>query len=424
MTLRRRLALACGAAVALVVVLGSLVAYGLVRDNLRDEVDASLLRSVERVRDRPGGGGPPPPPPPVGRDGRGPRDGGGPFDDRRPPPRGEPENPVQLVRPDGTVVSPGDVEPLPVSDVDRELASASGDETRFEDRTIDGDHVRVLTAASPVGALVAGRSLEGIDSTLARLRLVLLLLCAGAVGVAVALTRLYADRLQASRDALAASVSAQRQLVADASHELRTPVTSLRTNVEVLLDPGSAALGEDERRRLLDDMRGQSEELTLLINDVIELARGDEPLQAVDDVRLDEVVAEAVGRAQRDAPGVRFTTSLAPVVVRGDAERLGRAVGNLLSNAAKHSPPDGVVDVVAGDGVVSVRDHGPGVPDEDKPLIFDRFYRGATARGRPGSGLGLAIVRQVASAHGGSVTVEDAPGGGALFRLSLPVERL
>jgi two-component system sensor histidine kinase MprB len=424
MSLRRRLVLLAAATVGATVVLASVLCYFVVRDNLRDEVDASLLRSVERVRDRPEGRGPPPPPPPVGRDGRGPRDGGGPFDDRRPPPRGEPENPVQLVRPDGRVVSPGDVEPLPVSDADRELASGGGDETRFEDRTIDGDHVRVLTAASPVGALVAGRSLEGIDSTLARLRLVLLLLCAGAVGVAVALTRVYADRLQASRDALAASVSAQRQLVADASHELRTPVTSLRTNVEVLLDPGSAALGDDERRRLLDDMRGQSEELTLLINDVIELARGDEPLQAVDDVRLDEVVAEAVGRAQRDAPGVRFTTSLAPVVVRGDAERLGRAVGNLLSNAAKHSPPDGVVDVVAGDGVVSVRDHGPGVPDEDKPLIFDRFYRGATTRGRPGSGLGLAIVRQVASAHGGSVTVEDAPGGGALFRISLPVERL
>ncbi|MDQ3742174.1 MAG: HAMP domain-containing histidine kinase, partial [Actinomycetota bacterium] len=264
------------------------------------------------------------------------------------------------------------------------------------------------------------RSLEAIDSTLRRLRLVLALLCAGGVAVAMALTRLYADRLQASRDALAASVAAQRQLVADASHELRTPVTSLRTNVEVLLDEaGAGSLGEDERRRLLGDVREQSEELTLLINDVIEVARGDEPLAASDDVRLDEVVAEAVARARRHAPGVRFSLSSSPFVVRGDAERLGRAVGNLLDNAAKHSPEGGVVEVAVGDGAVTVRDHGPGVPDEDKPLIFDRFYRGATARGRPGSGLGLAIVRQVARAHGGEVVVDDAPGGGALFQLLL-----
>jgi two-component system sensor histidine kinase MprB len=216
-------------------------------------------------------------------------------------------------------------------------------------------------------------------------------------------------------------VAAQRQLVADASHELRTPVTSLRTNVEVLLEEaGSASLAPAERQRLLADMREQAEELTLLINDVIELARGHQPLAASDDVRLDEVVGEAIGRAQRHAPSIRFDGSLAPVVVRGDAERLGRAVSNLLDNAAKHSPPGGSVEVdVAVDGTVTVRDHGPGVPDADKPLIFDRFYRGATARGRPGSGLGLAIVRQVAEAHGGEVTVADAPGGGAVFRLSI-----
>ncbi|HEX2086340.1 MAG TPA: HAMP domain-containing sensor histidine kinase [Solirubrobacteraceae bacterium] len=413
MSLRRRLVLVAAGTVGVTVVLASIACFVVVRDNLRDEVDGSLLRSVERVRERPELGARPGLPP----DARHP-----PFGGRRPPPRGEPENPVQLVRPDGTVLSPDDVQPLPVTATDRRLAAAGGDERRFEDRTIDGDRVRVLTAASPAGALVAGRSLEGVDSTLSRLRLVLVLLCAGAVAVAVALTRAYADRLQASRDALAASVAAQRQLVADASHELRTPVTSLRTNVEVLLEEGGASLGDDERRRLLEDMRGQSEELTLLINDVIELARGDQPLAAEDDVRLDEVVEEAVARARRDAPAVRFEARLAPMVVRGDAERLGRAVGNLLDNAAKHSPPGGVVEVTAGGGAVAVRDHGPGVPDADKPLIFDRFYRGATARGRPGSGLGLAIVRQVAAAHGGSVTVADAPGGGALFSLRLPAE--
>jgi two-component system sensor histidine kinase MprB len=308
------------------------------------------------------------------------------------------------------------------------------------------------------------RSLESVDSTLSRLRLVLVLLCLCGTAFALAVSRLFArqvvapvtsltetaehitatddlgrripsdggadevgrmasgfnamlDRLQASRAALAASVTAQRQLVADASHELRTPVTSLRTNAEVLLENPGASLDEDERRRLLEDMREQSEELTLLINDVIELARGDQPLAASDDVRLDEVVGEAVARARRHAPGVRFTLDAAPMVVRGDAERLGRAVSNLLDNAAKHSPEGGEVTVLARGDVVEVRDQGPGVPDEDKPLIFDRFYRGATSRGRPGSGLGLAIVRQVAEAHGGEVSVEDAPGGGARFVL-------
>ena len=214
--------------------------------------------------------------------------------------------------------------------------------------------------------------------------------------------------------------------MADASHELRTPVTSLRTNVEVLLDEAQDAatprsLSGGERRRLLADMREQTEELTALIGDVIELARGDQPLAARDDVRLDEVVGEAITRAQRNAPSVRFAGALAPVVVRGDAERLGRAVSNLLDNAARHSPEGGVIEVaVERDGAVTVRDHGPGVPDADKPLIFDRFYRGATSRGRPGSGLGLAIVRQVAEAHRGAVTVADAPGGGAVFRLTVP----
>jgi two-component system sensor histidine kinase MprB len=108
------------------------------------------------------------------------------------------------------------------------------------------------------------------------------------------------------------------------------------------------------------------------------------------------------------------------VLVTGAGDRLGRAVANLLTNAAGHSPPGGVVQVTLGDGVLEVRDHGPGVPDDEKPFVFDRFYRGSTARSRPGSGLGLAIVRQAAEAHGGTVEVEDAPGGGALFRLRLP----
>jgi two-component system sensor histidine kinase MprB len=107
--------------------------------------------------------------------------------------------------------------------------------------------------------------------------------------------------------------------------------------------------------------------------------------------------------------------------VRGVSSRLTRAVGNLLDNAAKWSPPGGTVDVTLSGGELIVRDHGPGVDLEDIPHVFDRFYRSRSARAKPGSGLGLAIVRQVADDHGGSAAVENAPDGGAIFRLRLPV---
>jgi two-component system sensor histidine kinase MprB len=226
------------------------------------------------------------------------------------------------------------------------------------------------------------------------------------------------DALEGSRRALDESVHSQRQLVADASHELRTPVTSLRTNIEVLLAEGGDLAGDD-RRRLLEDVRAETEELTALITDVIELARGDEPLSGVDDVQFDALVSEAVARARRRRPGTTFDAQLEPTLVEGLPERLGRAVDNLLDNAAKHAPEGTVVEVALRDGQLTVRDHGPGIPAADRPHVFDRFYRGAAARGRPGSGLGLAIVRQVAETHGGAIAVEEGPGGGALFRLTL-----
>ena len=195
------------------------------------------------------------------------------------------------------------------------------------------------------------------------------------------------DALERSRRALDDSVHSQRQLVADASHELRTPVTSLRTNIEVLLSEGGE-LPADDRTRLLEDVRAETEELTALITDVIELARGDEPLQGVDDVQFDALVAEAVARARRRRPRTTFNAELEPTVVEGLSERLGRAVDNLLDNAAKHAPEDTVVDVVLRGGELTVRDRGPGIPAAERAHVFDRFYRGADARGRPGSGLG------------------------------------
>jgi len=234
------------------------------------------------------------------------------------------------------------------------------------------------------------------------------------------------DTLQSSMSALDASVHAQRQLVADASHELRTPVTSLRTNIEILKQERD--MGVEERQRMLDEVVEQTEELTLLMNDLIELARGEQPGAGNEDVRLDLVVEEAVDRARRHSTATSFHVELDPVVLTGAPGRLARAINNLLDNAVNYSPPGSPVEIALHGQQLTVRDHGPGISYADLPHVFDRFYRGAEARGRPGSGLGLAIVRQVAEQHGGSINAEHAPGGGTLMRLRLPnagpVERL
>jgi two-component system sensor histidine kinase MprB len=214
-------------------------------------------------------------------------------------------------------------------------------------------------------------------------------------------------------------VHAQRQLVADASHELRTPVTSLRTNIEILQQQGEF-IDAEEHDRLLGDVVEQIEQLTLLMNDLIDLARGEEPHADAEDVRLDLLVEEVIERARRRAPHTPLQAKLEPTVLSGVPGRLERAVSNLVDNAVKYSPPGEPVEVQLAGSELTVRDHGRGISAEDLPYVFDRFYRGAEARGRPGSGLGLAIVRQVAAQQGGSVAAEPAPGGGTRMRLSLP----
>lgn len=233
---------------------------------------------------------------------------------------------------------------------------------------------------------------------------------------------------------------AQQQLVADASHELRTPLTSLRTNIEVLaMDAAATAAGNADadgaldpadRRRLLDDLTVQLDEFSRLVGAVVELARGAQPVTATASVRLDEVVDAAVERARAFAGSDQtITVEADEVTVRGDPDRLDRAVANLLDNAVKHgggTPVEVVVAAERADGdaramaSVVVRDHGHGVDPAHLPHIFDRFYRAPEARDRPGSGLGLAIVRQVAETHGGRVDAAAAEGGGTVMTLRLP----
>lgn len=223
--------------------------------------------------------------------------------------------------------------------------------------------------------------------------------------------------------ALDASQERQRQLVADAGHELRTPLTSLRTNIELIgqaADNTERHLSDDQRHEIMADVRAQLEELTTLVGDLVELAR-DEPMSR-DPEPLDfaDVVTQAVDRVRLRAQDVRLDVELSPWMVIGEPQLLERAVTNLLDNAAKWSPPDGVIRVRLGDGVLTVTDEGPGISAEDLPHIFNRFYRSSEARTLPGSGLGLSIVKRAAERHGGTVDVSSPTGGGTTFTLVLP----
>jgi len=215
--------------------------------------------------------------------------------------------------------------------------------------------------------------------------------------------------------ALDESAGAQRRLVADASHELRTPLTSLTTNLELLAERPDDPSGPTLAAAAL----AEAGELRALINDLVDLARDGRAPFHVEDVRLDLVAERVAARAASRAPGLRYELDCEPTLVRGDPDALERAVGNLVDNALKWSPKDGSVHISVADGAVEVSDDGPGIPVDDLPYIFDRFYRSARARALPGSGLGLAIVRRIADMHDGAVEAIPLQQG-VNFRLSLP----
>ena len=491
MTFRRRIALASSAAVAIAVVLASVLVYLLTSNELHGQVDAQLrnrfdnLRLVEHH--------------PVHRHGdrlldaldsrgasaqqlfeSGPQQPGNALGNVAPRPN-QVRGYQQLVDAAGTVLFRSGAKnlTLPIDARTRALAAGKG-HSFFRDASANGIALRILAERLAPGRVVQfAQPLTEVNQLLSHLRLILVLLSLGGILLAALLGRLVAqaaiapvrrltraaehvaetrdlsgritpagedeigrlavsfnamlDALEISMAALDASVHAQRQLVADASHELRTPVTSLRTNIEILQH--ASGMEESERERLLADVVEQIGELTLLMNDLIDLARGEEQPVDAEDVRLDAVVAEAVARARRwpasdRSPATPLHTSLQPILLTGVAARLERAVANLIDNAIKYSPPGVPVEIelradpppALGPTIaqLTVRDHGQGISAQDSAHVFDRFYRGAEARGRPGSGLGLAIVRQVVTQHGGTVAAEPAPGGGALMRVRLP----
>jgi two-component system, OmpR family, sensor histidine kinase MprB len=435
MSFRARLTLVAAAAVALAVVAASAIVYVVVRGELRGRVDDGLRANAEQIRHES--------PEHVGR-----------ALFKFSSEVGGAVAAWQVVQ---CGVGPIDESvPLPVDQRVRELA-CRGNGSYLTDARVEGVHIRMLNLSYPPNyAVQLARSLTDTDRTLGRIRTILFLIAFGGIALAVALglivsgaalapvrrltratenvaeTGNLSERIEVSGNdelsrlacsfntmlsALEESTRMQRQLVADASHELRTPLTSLRTNIEVLAS--DRALPPGERERLLTDVIEQLGEMTTLIAELMELARGQQHTAESEEVRLDLLAADAVERTRRHRPAVTFETDLEESVVNGVPSTIERALANLLDNAAKWSSPDGRVEVGVHDGEVTVRDHGPGIAEEDLPYVFDRFYRAASARGMPGSGLGLAIVKQVAEAHGGQVVAERAEGGGTRMTLRL-----
>jgi two-component system sensor histidine kinase MprB len=463
-SLRRRLTLLVAGVVAIAIIVTAAAAYLLVRSELRGQVDDSLreraLAAGGLTAASPfGPGGPTGRPPP-----RSPFEGGRPGGGLLIPDGGlgGPVAAGQVVDRSGAVISRRGLEgsTLPVDPATALLASGDPGPT-FTDATVDGTHLRVVSSAVGAdAALQIARSLEEVDSALSRLALIMAAIAiagvAAATGVGfavagaalgpvrrltdtaeeVARTEDLSRRIEITGEdelarlgtsfnqmlaALESSVDAQRQLVADASHELRTPITSLRTNIETLARrPG---MPDADRAPLLADLENELVELGRMVDDIVDLARAGAEADSVSDpteVRLDELAAACVERARRRASArVEILAELQPQVVAGSPERLDRAVANLLDNAVKWTPSGGRITVEVSGPRVVVTDTGPGIDADDLPHVFDRFYRAPAARGTPGSGLGLAIVKQVAEAHGGSAEAANAADGGARMTLRL-----
>jgi two-component system, OmpR family, sensor histidine kinase MprB len=433
-TLRGRLTLVAAGVVAVVVALASATTYFLMRHELYTQVDTQLTQHAHNPTEH--------------------YEGFNPFQ----------QDFVATLLPDGRTTL--DSDNLPIDP--RIKAVAEGRRRGFFRNTIltavetnSGRRIvlHVRERVLPIiggGGVVVARDIGYIDHDLDRLRLILILVSLGGVLIAAASGALVsgatlapvrrltaaAERIaetgepservpEGGRDELARlgasfntmlasleeSLATQRRFVADASHELRTPLTSLQTNIDVLR--GDVELSPQQRQELLDDLHRESQEMRGLIGGLLELARGGAQLEKAE-YQLDELVEDAVDRARTRFPTVSWETDgLEPTVVDGYRDRMERAVWNLLENAGKWSGDGGSVEISLAGGELRVRDHGPGFADEDRPLVFDRFYRSAAARSMPGAGLGLAIVREVAEAHGGTVEAENAGGGGALVRLSL-----
>ncbi|MFH9418294.1 sensor histidine kinase [Streptomyces rochei] len=360
------------------------------------------------------------------------------------------------------------MEEVPLTATDRAVAEGRTEDALHDARSPDGTQYRVYTYSvlPELGVAVsAARPLDEVNSSLSNLALVLVFVAgagvigAGAAGLWVARTALrpvdeltqavehvartedltvripVADdsedeiaRLSRSFNSMTSSLASsrdlQQQLIADAGHELRTPLTSLRTNIELLTrsEETGRPIPEADRKALLASVKAQMTELAALIGDLQELSRPDTG-QHTGRTRIlawHDVVESALRRARLRGPELTITADVRPWYVRAEPAALERAVVNILDNAVKFSPEGGTVDVRLTDGVLTVRDHGPGIAAEELPHVFDRFWRSPSARALPGSGLGLSIVARTVHQAGGTVSLTPGEGGGTTATVRLP----
>ncbi len=452
MSLRRRMVLLTAAAVAAAVLLSASACYLAVQSSLRGRVDRQLrvtatgLAEATRASSAKGSGFPPLP-------------AGAPATSivrRIPEPSLQTRGEIAVFAANGTVYhAPQDHTNFGLTQHDLAVARGIGP-GYYRDAQVGATAVRAyVTPAGPGRAVIAVQSLTELHDTLHNLAVILVaialagVLLAGMFGLLVARAaarpvhalRQAAEHVGSTGDltrriqavgnddlgrlgesfngmlaALTRSRRTQQQLIGDASHELRTPIASLRMNLEVLAR--NPDMDERDRAPLLADLIVQSSELGVLVEDLLETARDGEH-ESPETFRLDEIVTSEVERWGTHHPEIRLQEHVEPCEILGHPERVRRAVSNILDNAIKWSAPDGRIEVALADGELSVRDHGPGFCAEDLPQVFDRFYRSPAARSVPGSGLGLSIVRKVAKEHEGAAYAANAPGGGALVTLVL-----
>lgn len=357
---------------------------------------------------------------------------------------------TQVVLPDGRVYGRNENPLLPITDKERGLLQSTR-RTLISTTQVEGNEYRVLTVAAPDGSLIqVAKDTQILVNARTGMRTWLPLYASLAVVIAALIGWWFAGRIarpiqnlaataesiaetqdlentisvtssdevgklassfNTMLEALRGSVSRQRQLVQDASHELRTPLTSLRANTELL---ERATLSDEDRASILADMRAEVDELAALSAELNALATDQRKAEDITSVDLAEVAHEIVARASRrtSAPITVHVTS--DSVVQARPSQLERALSNLVDNAVKFSNGQSEVEIHVGSKRVEVRDHGPGISDEDKPHVFDRFYRAVATRSMPGSGLGLAIVAQFVQDHHANAYVLDNAGGGAI----------